>query len=136
MVIIRTSAVEVSIQAVSPLLMALAAAAAGGVWAIADTVQPDRIATAPIARRPQRYKDLIYLPSPWSAGLQCGPPPDTGIVRNRRAAWQLAARLCDGVPPARGHCRSKAIFSPSRRYPLLFPLPGCLQPEATKTEGL
>src|SRR5689334_25427841 len=52
MVIISTSAIDVSIQAVSPLLMAVAGAAAGaavsgvGCWAAAATVHSDKMAAA------------------------------------------------------------------------------------------
>jgi len=74
MVIIRTSAVEVSIHAVSPLLIAEAAAgaaaaagagvAAGGVCAMADIAHIDRIDAAPVMRCPTRYTDLMFTTPP------------------------------------------------------------------------
>src|SRR5579862_5368777 len=61
MVIIRTSAVEVSIQAVSPLSNFAPAATGAGVWAIADTLQAEANAAAHNSRRTIRQATLISL---------------------------------------------------------------------------
>src|SRR5438477_6039556 len=81
MVIIRTSAVEVSIQAVSPLSSFGATVAA--VWAIADRLQAAAKAAAHNRHRTRRYAKLI---------------PDLPETRSGRASLRRpdsSPRSCD-----------------------------------------
>src|ERR1700692_3380772 len=94
MVIIRTSAVEVSIQAVSPLSSFAPAAADAGVWAIADTLQAAANPAAYNRRRTSRQATLISLlpETPWR---RCGAHP---VMRRREAELRFPAR---SPPPKR-----------------------------------
>jgi hypothetical protein len=93
MVIIRTSAVEVSIQAVSPLSSFAPAAPGAGVWAIADKLQAEANAAAQNRRRTTRQATLIFdLPeTPWR---RCG----AGLAVRPRQLSAILARLGNSPP--------------------------------------
>src|SRR6266496_3979519 len=96
MVIIRTSAVEVSIQAVSPL--SSFGPAAAGVWAIADRLQAETNAVAQNRRRTSRWAKLIPDLSETRR--------DAPVMRRREAEPRFPARR----PPTNAYASS---YSPS-----------------------
>src|SRR5258708_3882072 len=98
MVIIRTSAVEVSIQAVSPLSNLGPAAAGAALWAIADKLQAEATAAAHTRRRTTRYAKLI----PDLPETQCAAEASGGMAPCRWSCdagkRNLASRRADPPP--------------------------------------